>query len=122
MAVTDKYELVDFETFTFKNDGTVVAEESVVTITANDTVGLGSAENPVFGKVWRIEDRGNTMVQYSGIIVAKYSGAAPTAGSGKELVVDGAGAVKVPATAGTGTPVDILSVDTANTAVVFVLR
>jgi len=119
--VTDKYELLRGATFTFKNDGTITEEEVMVAITGNETVGLGAAEGKIFGKAWVVEDRGTVMVQYDGVFVAQYSGTEPSAGAG-ELVLDGTGKVKIPDTAGTGTPVDILTVDAGNTAVAFVLR
>ncbi len=122
MATMDKYELLNAKTFTFDNDGTVTAAESMVGLAAANTVGLGAAEDKVFGKAWKIEDRGTVMVQYDGIFVATYTGTAPSVGAGQELVLDGSGGVKIPATPGTGTPVDILDVDTTNTQVAFVLR
>lgn len=102
--------------------GTVAAED-VVTLTANEQVGRGAAEAQIFGQALVVESgRAKVSVKTEGYIEALYSGTAPTAGANKELVVDGAGKVKVPATAGTGTRVDILLVDTATTTVVFRLK
>lgn len=122
MATMDKYELLNAETFTFNNDGSITAPEVMVGLVSSDTVGLGAAEDKIFGKAWRLDDRGVVMVQYAGMIVSPYSGTAPTVGAGQELVLDGAGNVKLPATAGTGTNVDIVSVDTTNGLVAFVIR
>ena len=121
MAKTDKYELQAAETFTFNNDGTVAQNESMVGLVAAGQVGLGADGDAIFGKAWRVEERGAVMVQYSGIFVAPYSGAAPAVGVGQSLALDGAGKVKSVA-AGSGSVVDIIDIDTANTNVVFVLR
>lgn len=113
MTSTDKYKLFgDIKTVALNYTGTIAVDDAV-TLTANDEVGRGTAEAPVFGLVQAVGP-GKATVQYGDFVVFNYSGTAPTAGANKELVVDGAGKVKIPATAGTGSRVDILAVDTAN--------
>lgn len=97
-----------------------VAQDDVVGISANETVSRGSAEGQIFGQVLTVNTATTKAVVKQGWIVATYTGTAPTAGAWKELVLNGTGGVKTPASAGTGTRVDIVAVDTGATTVTFI--
>lgn len=86
-------------TFTLNTTGTP-AEDDAVVITADGEVGRGADANPLYGKLVKIEldaalqPAGKCTVERTGIINFKKTAAAITAGP-QELVVDGAGLVKV---------------------------
>lgn len=70
-----------------------VSEGAVVTVTANDTVGPGSAGDQLCGVLVRSEEDGMGAVQLEGMVSVSYTGTAPAAGYDM-LVCDGQGGVK----------------------------
>ncbi|GAB4220036.1 MAG: hypothetical protein Kow00102_05780 [Spirochaetota bacterium] len=89
-----------------------------VKVSANKTVSLCNAEDKFSGVLVTIE-KDNTcgVVKETGYITLPYSGTAPQAGEDRELVADGNGGVKIPATAGTGKLYRIVDVDSTNKTV-----
>lgn len=71
-------------------------EGKAVTLTGDNTVGLGSDGDPVFGKLVKVEDDGIGAVEFRGFITLETTGTAPTVGT--VVVVNGAGKVKAKAT------------------------
>ena len=86
-------------TFTLNTTGSPV-EGDAVTITGDGEVGRGADTNPLYGKLVKIElnaalaPSGKCTVERTGIVNFKKTAAAIAAGL-QELVVDGAGLVKV---------------------------
>lgn len=94
-------------------------EGKPVKISADVTAALPSAEDPFYGIIESIaEDNAVCVVKNTGIITLSYSGAAPNLNY-SELVADGSGGVKSPATPGTGKKYFVLNVDETNTEVTF---
>ena len=101
---------------TFKASGLTrgTHEGFPVKIYGNGTVAKAAAEEKFFGIVETI-DRANDYcsVAQNGYKYVPYTGTAPSAGIECELVADGSGGVKTPATAGTGRKYLVASVDTS---------
>lgn len=97
-------------------------EGKVVKISAAKTVSLCSAED-VFRGVVETIDRDNEVcgVKEAGYVTLGYSGSNPEVGESKELVADGNGGVKVPASSDTGKKYTIVDVDTTAKTVTFKL-
>jgi|GEM_PF-1273674 len=97
-------------------------EGKPVKISDKKTVVLCSAEDPFRGIVETIDyDNQVCGVKEYGYVTLPYSGDAPSVGESVELVANGSGGVKVPATADTGKKYPVVDVDTANTTVTFKL-
>ncbi len=93
---------------------TVDEEGYVVKIGANNTAELCATEDVPYGVIEKFEDGNGVLdngvtVQRRGMANVTYTGA-PAVGY-TELVADGAGGVKPPATAGTGKYFHVLSID-----------
>lgn len=86
-----------------------------VIVTANATVGAGTADAAICG-VARSVREGIASIQTSGYVELPYTGTAPALGVGS-LVCDGNGGVKT----GSGRSVVIVEVDTTNAKVGFIL-
>ena len=94
-------------------------ENYPVKITADGQVGLPSIENKFFGVVRVIEDDAICSVQAKGVAELAYTG---TVGVGLvELVANGSGGVKAPATPGTGIEYWVLRDDEDNDLVQIIL-
>lgn len=101
------------ETITLKADAALTAEAvgQVGKISAEATGGLCAAEDAFYGVIDVVDLGGGTCaMQRKGFKEVAYSDAAPDLGL-TELVADGNGGVKVPAAAGTGRIVDIVSLN-----------
>lgn len=120
MAKMDKYDLKNAATFTFYNNGDITEPGTIVSLYGGGTVAKGFAEDKIFGKAWKVHDNGTVTVQYDGIIVAPYTGSAPDETT-SELVLDGNGGVKIPATSGTGTKVRVVDFDATDKQVAFII-
>ncbi|HOW82432.1 MAG TPA: hypothetical protein PK573_07730 [Spirochaetota bacterium] len=98
-------------------------EGKVVKLSAAKTVSLCAAENKFFGVIKTIEP-GNQIggVEEAGYQRVPYSGAAPSVGQEVELVANGTGGVKTPATSGTGLLYRVVEVDTSTGTLVLKLR
>jgi hypothetical protein len=114
---------VEYATFKADSSLSAVNEGAAVTLVSNDTVGLGTADKPLVGKILKYEDDGIVSVQYEGF--AEFdadSTALPVVGG--VAVVNGAGKVKAaPAT----TTIDmatnvVVSVDSVNNKAVILLK
>jgi len=90
-----------------------------VKISANKTVSLCDAEDKFSGVLVSIEKDGYGVVKETGYITLSYSGTAPNVGEDKELVANGNGGVKVPATPNTGRLYRVIDVDTALHTITF---
>lgn len=88
-----------------------------VAVTGNGTVGLGTAGDPICGKVIGVRG-GMAAVQISGMTQLDYSGTAPALG-GDCLTVDGSGKVKQDTEHAANCR--IVSVNTADNTVVIML-
>lgn len=75
------------------NDEKTVLPGKAVTLTANNTVGLGTDGDALCGVVLSGARGGAAAIQISGVVKVGFSGAAPTVGW-KELGCDGEGNVK----------------------------
>ncbi len=79
---------------TFKASGlTVDNEGAAVTMVSNDTVGLGTADQPLVGKVLKYENDDIVSVQYAGFAEFDIDTTNPPSVGGS-VVVDGTGKVK----------------------------
>ena len=120
MAKLDRYRMTGFKTVSMENDGTITEEGVMVNLVGSGQVGLGWDGAPIFGKALKLS--GNLVtVQYDGFMVAEFSGAAPSPGSGLKMVLDGTGKIRSSGT-GNGTTVDIVDVDTGSNEAAFLIR
>ncbi len=90
-----------------------------VKISANKTVSLCDAEDKFSGVLVSIEKDGYGVLKETGYITLSYSGTAPNIGEDTELVANGNGGVKVPATPNTGRLYRVVDVDTALHTITF---
>lgn len=90
-------------------------EGKVVKVSAAKTAALCSAEDKFCGVLETIEI-GNAigMVSEAGYHTLAYSGTAPALGEDVELVANGTGGVKTPASAGTGRKFRVVEVNTTD--------
>lgn len=115
---------IGVEYATFKTSGlTVDNEGAAVTLVANDTVGLGTADKPLVGKVLKYELDGVASVQYEGFAEFAIDIATPPV-VGQPAVVDGTGKIKaLPATPTVDMMTNVVvSVDTTNGKAVVLLK
>ena len=93
-------------------------ESKVIKLSAAKAVALCSAEDKFFGQLRTIDnDNAYGVVKETGYAKLAYSGTAPTVGQAVELVANGAGGVKIPATSGTGNYYKVVEVNTTDLTV-----
>ncbi|MBN2435589.1 MAG: hypothetical protein JXK07_10030 [Spirochaetes bacterium] len=99
-----------------------IDEDKVVKISTNLTVALCDEEDNFRGVVVTI-DHGNEVcaVKERGYVTLPYTGSAPSVGEAVELVANGDGGVKTPASPDTGKRYPVVDVDTEANTVTFKL-
>lgn len=108
---------VRYVTYLLDDDITEEHEGAAVALVSDAMVGLGSANDRLFGKVLKVEGDGKGSIKDHGYATFEYSGSAPTVDS--VVVVDGSGKVK--ASAGATGNARVVAVDTAAKTVVVLL-